>query len=404
MEFYYHVVTKDGRRDEGILKARNPLLAREKLLSEHSSILKLEETSKISRKIEKPFRANLAKVAVFFRRLATLLGAGVQLADSLEFLIESEDDPGLRDATQALAQGVMSGQSLSAVMRTPRFKYVFDPVSIGMIQMGEQTGQLQPVVERIADQMERNLKLNRSLVSALTYPSVLLVVIIAMGLLFTLVLGPGEGGLFEAFGKEIPWPTRVVQSVSQAIKNPWLVGGILFTLVGSFLGVKRLLEENATARMRFHSLLLQAPMIGALVEKTECARLLYIMADGLNVGLPAIKCMAMARDACANDRMRLQFSRVIRTFSDGEEMAASFSSHGLFPEMVISMLEVGVESGKLDTVMRQVCDNYEEDVQMTLDNVARLAEPLLLAFAGAMAAFLALATLLPIINMVNTLG
>lgn len=404
MEFYYHVVTKDGRRDEGILNARNHVLAREKLLSEHASILKLVEAEKGASAVSKPFRSNLANVAVFFRRLSTLLGAGVQLADSLDFLIESEDDPGLREATKELAHNVMSGHNLSGAMRGARFKYIFDPVTIGMVQMGEQTGQLQPVVDKIANQLERNLKLSRSLISTLTYPAVLFVVIVCMGLLFTMVLGPGEGGLFEAFGEQIPWPTRVVQEVSLIIKNPFLVGGIVITLVGSVIAAKKYLEANAVARMRVHALLLQTPMLGTLVQKTECSRLLYIMADGLSVGLPAVKCMAMARDTCSNDRMRQQFSRVIQTFSDGDELAHSFAIHGLFPNMVVSMLEVGVESGKLDLVMRQVCDTYEEDVQMTLDNVARLAEPLLLAFAGAMAAFLALATLLPIINMVNTLG
>lgn len=403
MEFYYRVVTKDGRRDEGKLKARNERQAREKLLAEHASILTLMDAKNLAGKLEKPFKVSVEKVAIFFRRLATMLGAGVSLTDGLDFLAESEPDPALQEAVVFLTKQVMNGMSLSAAMRSPRFKRIFDPVSIGMVQMGEQTGQLLDSIAKIADQMERHLRLSRSLTSALTYPAVLLVVILAMGLLFTLVLGPGEGGLFAAFGEEIPWPTKVVQSISEVVKRPWLMALIIGGIAAVVMGVKRHLRDNAKSRLAFHGYLLGTPAIGPLIQKTECARLLWVMADGLSVGLPAIKCMGMARDVCKNDSMRVAFTRVIEAFSHGEEFSLALAQFQLFPAMVISMIEVGMESGKLDVVMRRVCETYEEDVQMALDNIARLAEPLLLAFAGAMAAFLALATLLPIINMVNTL-
>lgn len=403
MQFYYKVATVDGRRDEGIIRSRNERRAREDLLRRYAKILVIKESHEAKELLLKPFKAPMAKVAVFFRRLGTMLGAGVQLADALEFLCESETDDGLREAIEFLSKEVMSGNSISGAMRKAKFRRVFDPVSIGMVQMGEQTGELTKVVDKIADQMERNLKLTRSIASAMTYPCVLFVVILLMGALFTLVLGPGEGGLFSAFGEEIPWATRVVQQVSEVVRRPWLIALGIGVLVSLFLTIKGYIGRNPTARMKFDATLLQLPLLGDLIHKAETARLLYVMGDGLSVGLPALKCMHMARDVCGNDKMRREFTRVITNFSEGETFADALNQASLFPHMVISMIEVGMESGKLDIVMNQVCVNYEEDVQMTLENVTRLAEPLLLAFAGAMAAFLALATLLPIINMVDTL-
>ena len=111
----------------------------------------------------------------------------------------------------------------------------------------------------------------------------------------------------------------------------------------------------------------------------------------------------MARDVCSNEKVKVELVGVLRAFADGSELTECLSQYQLFPNMVVSMVEVGMESGKLDKVLAQACIGYEEEVQMSLDNVARLAEPLLLMFAGLMAGFLALATLLPIIKLTQSL-
>jgi type IV pilus assembly protein PilC len=144
-------------------------------------------------------------------------------------------------------------------------------------------------------------------------------------------------------------------------------------------------------------------LVGPLINKIECARILYVLADGMEVGLPAIQVLSMARDVCRNEKVKVELVGVLKRFSDGSDLTECLSQYQLFPQMVVSMVEVGMESGKLDKVLGQACIGYEEEVQMSLDNVARLAEPLLLMFAGFMAGFLALATLLPIIKLTQSL-
>lgn len=288
-------------------------------------------------------------------------------------------------------------------MSDPRLRHVFDRVSIGMVALAEQTGQLTKIMAKLADLKERQLNLSRSLISALTYPGVLFCVIVLMGLLFTTILGPGEEGLFAAFGAEIPWPTRVVQKISAFVRSPWLIAGLAAAFFLIAWAFREQMRTSPSFRLRVHVLLATIPVLGPLLHKIECAKILYVLSDGMDVGIPAVQVLAIARDVCANEKVKVELSGVVRAFADGSDLNEALALYPIFPRMALSMVEVGMESGKLDKVLQQASLGFEEDVQMALDNVARLAEPLLLAFAGLMAGFLAIATLLPIINMVQNI-
>lgn len=405
MQFYYRAITAQGERVSGTHESRNATMARRELSARYESLLECREADQkeVAAARARAYRVKPEAVAIFFRRMATMLQSGVALADALNFMITSEADKELSDAVDYLLKQVLGGHTLSNAMRDKRLARVFDPVSIGMVQLGEQTGQLTKIMQKLADLKERQLSLTRSMVSALTYPAVLLCVIVAIGLLFTLILGPGDGGLFGAFGNDLPWPTRVVQAVSSYLRQPivLLIGAV--ALVAAVTSFRLAYRHNEQFRLKVDVGVIELPLIGPLVQKIECARILYVMADGLEVGLPAVQVLSMARDVCGNEKVKVEINGVLRRFADGSELTECLQQYQLFPPMVISMVEVGMESGQLDRVLAQACIGYEEDVQMTLDSVTRLAEPLLLMFAGFMAGFLALATLLPIIKMVQNI-
>ena len=404
MEFFYRAITEEGDRVTGQHKARTYAAARRELGDLFASVLEVTELdAKQTAKQNKPFKVKQEAVAIFFRRMATMLNSGVPLADALDFMVTSETDTSLSEAVKFLMKSVLGGNTMSGSMRDPRLKLVFDPVSCGMVQLGEQTGQISKIMAKLADLKERQLSLTRSMISALTYPFVLFCVIVIIGVLFTMILGPGENGLFAAFGAEIPWPTKVVQAVSNFIRSPVLIALVLLVLISGALSFRYAYRKNQEFRLRVDIFLIGLPIVGPLIQKIECARILYVLSDGMEVGLPAIHVLAMARDVCNNEKVRVELNGVLKRFADGSELVECLSQYKLFPAMVISMVEVGMESGKLDVVLGQACKGYEEEVQMALDNVARLAEPLLLMFAGFMAGFLALATLLPIIKLTQSL-
>lgn len=403
MEFYYKAIQEDGARVTGFVNAGTQRSARADLMKRYASVLLIEE-AKGQKRSRRAFKIKPENVVVFYRRLATMVVSGVSWADALEFMVKSESSDELAEAADHLAKLVQRGQSLSNAMRDPRFKKMFDSVSIGMVAMGEQTGQLNRVIGKLADLKERQLGLTRAFVSALTYPAVLLCVIIALGVLFTMILGPGDSGLFAAFGTEMPWPTKVVQKVSYVAGEPAILLAIAAVIGLSVWLFLRKLATDKYFRLRFHSFVLALPAIGPLVKKIECARILYVISDGLHVGVPIGTALIMSRDVCGNEKIKREISKVHKDFSEGVDFSEALALHDIFPPIVLCMVETGMESGKLDAVLGQASKNFEEDVRLALDAVSQLAEPLLLIFAGVMAGFLALATLMPIIQMVDTLG
>ena len=149
MEFHYKAITREGARTEGFVQAANEKAARSELLEKFGSVLELRRADESGAPRQKPFRVKQELTVVFFRRLGTMVTSGVSWADSLEFMVSSTTDNNLSEAADYLARLVQEGHTLSSAMRSPRLRYVFDPVSIGMVAMGEQTGQLNRIINKI---------------------------------------------------------------------------------------------------------------------------------------------------------------------------------------------------------------------------------------------------------------
>lgn len=403
MEFHYKVIDQSGERCEGYLQSLSEQRARRELLKRYKSILSLSEVDKKSIAFRQQIRVKTELVVVFFRRLGTMLDSGVQLAESLDFLADSTVEQSLADAVELLAKSVQEGQSLSEAMRHPKLQRVFDTVSIGMVAMGEQTGRLGQVINQIADLKERQLQLTKAFVSALTYPAILFCVILILVVLFSVILGPGDEGLFSAFGTEMPWPTRVVQTFSDTIRNPWIVIVVILTLSSLVAAFKWKMERDSTFRLWIHAFYLKLPIIGQIIKKVEAARLLYFLGDALTVGIPLATALIMATSVCGNERTKLELRKVHQEFCDGEDLAGSLARRDIFPRMAQSMIETGLESGQLDQVLEKISGIFEEDVRLALNSLSQLAEPVMLIFAGGIAGFFAIATLMPLIKMVETL-
>jgi type IV pilus assembly protein PilC len=403
MEYRYKVIAKDGQRLDGYIQAFNERSAREQLLERFGSVLRLERVDPGDPSKVRRVRVKNELIVMFYRRFGTMLDSGISLGESLHYLAESAVESGLDKALDLLTKQVHEGQTLSQAMRSPRLQHIFDPISIGMISVGERTGTLHSVVKRVADLKERQLALTKAFVSALTYPAVLFCVIMSLVVLFSLVLSPGDEGLFAAFGTEMPWPTRVVQGISETLRRPWVLLPIVLPVLLLVAVFNHQLKNDQTFRLRVHSGLLKIPVIGPILQKLEAARLLYFLTDALNVGIPMASALVMSVSVCSNEKTKQELRKVHQEFCDGDDLGQALATKSIFPTVALSMIETGIESGKLDSVMEKVCHVFEEDVRLALDSLTQLAEPVMLIIAGFIAGFFAIATLLPIIKMVETL-
>lgn len=403
MWFKYKAKKGDGSTQTGYLSATNSTEAKKQLAEKFVALLELSQQDKSDVATEKPFRVAADGIAGFFRRLATMLNAGMPLAQSLDYLADSESDQQLAGALEQIHFQVSSGQRLSMAMTLPAVRGLFSRVMVGLVQLGENTGALVDSLLRIAELCETQMRLRRAVVSALTYPAFLFLAIIAMGLFFTLVLAPGDASLFSALGSELPWPTQFMISLSHKLRSPyWMIGTLAFLVLAYTVFVRRLRSDEAF-RLRLHAALLRLPVVGPLILKTVSAQMLYVLSCSLQVGMPTSEALKLAREVCTNLQFRGRFDRALEDFRGGVDLGEALQAHEVFPHLVISMVHMGLEVGNLEIVLGKISAMYEEDVTASLTSATQLAEPLLLAFAGAMSAFLALATLLPIINVVNTL-
>ena len=403
MWFKYKAKKGDGSTEIGYLSAPSLFDAKKQLNEKFVALLELTEQDKSERPKDKPLRVAPDVITGFFRRLATMLHAGMPLAQSLDYLATSESDRSLATAIEQMYEQVTSGQRFSAAMSMPNVRPLFSTVTVGMVQLGENTGALVDSLFRIAELCETQLRLRRAVISALTYPGFLFLAIVAMGLFFTLVLAPGDAALFSSLGTELPLPTRMMIPLSHIIRSPFWVVGILGGLALIYLLLSRRLRRDEKLRRWVHSRLMALPIVGPLVRKTVSAQMLYVIASALQVGMSTGDALRLAREVCTNLEFRSRFDAALSEFRDGTDLAEALEMHEVFPHMVLTMIHMGLEVGNLEIVLSKISVMYEDDVTTSLTAATQLAEPLLLAFAGALSAFLALATLLPIINVVNTI-
>lgn len=405
MWFQYRAKKGDGGVETGYLEARDLEAAKKQLQGRFVAIfeLKAQENRAAESRACKPLRVSSDALVGFYRRLPTMLGSGLSLAPSLNFLAESESDPQLQKAIEIISQGVSSGLKLSSAMAQPQVRPLFSQVVLGLVALGENTGALTEAMLRVADLAEAQQRLRRSILSALTYPAFLFLAILGMGAFFILVLAPGDEGLFSALGTELPWPTRMLTSFSKVLRSPgWLIAAALLLAAAVWL-FRRAFQQDPNFRRQVDARLLEVPLVGSLLQKTVSAQMLYVISTGLQVGMPTTGALQLARDVCTNTALQKGYDRAIAAFREGNDLAEVLRQEEVFPMMVTSMIAMGLEVGNLEIILARISQMYEEDVDQALTAATRLAEPLLLAFAGLMSAFLALATLLPIIQVANNL-
>jgi len=395
VNFHFRAVTHGGQPATGRLEAPTAEQARKILLKSYPKVLSVTPIRAGQPRPLRLHRVSADDLALFFRRFATLLASGVTIDAALDNLSRSDEGlTGLGSVVDRLLHSVLSGRTLSQAMADPDLRGLFSSLAIGMIAVGEKTGGLTEAALRLADLTERQFRLRRCLISALAYPAVLLAVITAVGALFVLVIAPGDKGLFATFGGRLPWPSQVLVDLSDLLRNPlaWvalLLGGPLL-----LVAVRALLRRSATARLAFDTWLWNAPVVGVVVRKSLSARVLAVLGASLRVGIPALEALALARQVALNMVLEKGMARATERFREGTDLAGALEAQGIFPR-------VGQETGTLDTMLHRACVLFEEDVEAALNRFSKLIEPLLLALAGCAATFVALATLLPVMEIAS---
>lgn len=350
---------------------------------------------------ERRYRVSGEDITIFTRQLSTMLGSGIPLHQALLYYGENSEGD-LPAVISKVAQDVASGHSFSNALRA--FPLIFSPIYIALAEMGEQSGQLVTAYRRMADLMERQTHMRKRVVSALTYPCVLLVVSLTAILGFIYFVLPMMTPVFENMGVELPLPTRILLSLR--ILVPTLTMIFILTLVGVWLGKPwlRIYLRNHPEKLRqLHAIPFFIPVVSKIYSKLATARILYSMATMLDSGLTMTATMKRAAMASGNQFIAFRLDRATESVMEGASLAEALAIYEVFPNTAIQMLAVGEESASLTTMVNHIANLYDSEVEVALNDIASVIEPVIMVVMGVIVGFIVLAAVMPTVQLIQQL-
>ena len=334
------------------------------------------------------------EVANMTRQLATLVKAHVPVVESLSALVEQIEYPKLKKVLGAIRQHVNEGRSLADGFQL--FPNVFDRVYINMVKAGESSGRLDVVLLRLADFSENSVKLKNKVVGALTYPIIMVVVgVIVLGVIFVKVV-PTITKIFLDMGQALPTPTKILIGMSN------LAQSYAWHAIIAVLAVAMMMEryiKTPAGRAKKDATLLTLPILGRLMRNLAVARFARTLGTLLSSGVPVLASLQITRNVVANSVFENIIDHCGTAISEGRSLAYALKQSGEFPPIVIHMVGVGEKTGELESMLGNVADNYELQVETTLGSLTSLLEPIMMIVMAVVVGFIVMAVLMPILDM-----
>jgi len=341
-----------------------------------------------------------AVLSSFTRQLATLNAAGIPLLRSLNVLHKQERTPALKSIIRKMADSVEGGNTFSESVQN--FPKVFNKLYVNMVKAGELGGVLEVTLTRLADFMEKAEKIKRKIKGAMFYPvAVLAIAIIIMGFLLVFIV-PKFRQIFEELmpGKPMPLITEIVLGVSEFVKNQFI---ILVVFVAVIIIAYKIISKIPAGRKAIDKFLLKAPIFGDLTRKTSIARFTRTLGTLVTSGVPILQALNITRDTAGNVIVSEAITKVHDSVKEGESIVAPLEASGVFPPMVISMIEVGEETGQLPEMLAKIADNFEDEVDNAIVGLTSLIEPILIVFLALVVGTIVIGMFMPLIGIINNL-
>ncbi|MCL2872263.1 MAG: type II secretion system F family protein [Betaproteobacteria bacterium] len=328
------------------------------------------------------------------RELATLLRAGLPLDRALETLIALAEAPPLIALLQGIRDNVRGGRALSqALEQRPD---VFTRFYINLVRAGEAGGALSTVLTRLADTMERNKELRETVISAMIYPIILVIVAALSVVILLIMVVPQFEATFAQSGKALPIPTQVVVWLGAFMKGWWWAALIAVFLIGSAI---RGFLKNPKTRARWDAWILRRWLIGDVVTRIETARFARTLATLVGNGVTLLSALTIVKETMTNMEMARVLEGVIVNLREGRGFGKPLADTGLYPKLATQMIIVGEESGRLEEMLMRIADIYDREVQIAIKRFLAVLEPVMILSLAVMVLLIVLSIMLGIIGM-----
>ena len=334
-------------------------------------------------------------ITFFTRQLATIMKAGVPLLQSFDIVAKGHSNPSVTRLLLDIKLEVETGSSLAQSFR--KYPLYFDNLFCNLVAAGEQAGILDSLLDRLAIYKEKMLAIRSKIKKALFYPVAILVVAFVVTAVIMIFVIPQFKELFAGFGANLPAPTLVVMNLSEIFVSYWYL--IFGGLAGGIWLFTNSLKRSENMQFAMDRLMLKMPIFGEMVRKATIARWTRTLSTMFAAGVPLVEALDSVAGAAGN-RVYMQATKKIQQeVSTGSSLTVSMQNSGVFPNMVLQMCSIGEESGALDAMLGKVADFFEREVDDSVDALASLMEPLIMAVLGVLIGGLVIAMYLPIFKM-----
>ena len=348
-------------------------------------------------------RVKNKQITQITRQLSTLQDAGLPILRSLQILEEQQKPGLLKNTLRGMTEDIEGGATLSeACARHPK---AFNRLYVNMVAAGEAGGVLDIILQRLAEFMEKAEKLKRKIVSAMIYPAVVITFAGAIVVGIMIVVIPKFKDIFNDFGVTLPAPTLLLMGTSD-----WVVLGTppgwLILLLGPFaiMGVMKLIRSSKGGKYALDFVGLKIPGLGTLMQKTAVARFTRTLGTLIAAGVPILEAINITRDTSGNEVYARALGKVHDSIREGESFAAPLRITKVCDGLVTNMIDVGEETGDPDKMLLKIADNYEEDVDVAVNSLVSLLEPVMVITMGSIVGFIVIALFMPLVELISSVS
>src|SRR5213594_1749803 len=365
------------------------------LRKQRLNVVKIDEAPKKKKGGKVPMR----DIVIFTRQFSTMINAGLPLVQALDILATQSENPALKDVTRQVVFDVESGNTVAAALR--KHPKAFSDLYVNMVAAGEAGGILDTILMRLAIFMEKNDALVRKVKGAMIYPGVIMSVAAAAITILLIFVIPTFQRMFAEAGIPLPFPTRIVIWLSQNLQTYWFVplGGI----VGFYYMFKKYYATQ-NGKLAIDKLMLKAPVLGDVLRKSAVSRFTRTLGTLISSGVSILDGLEITAKTAGNRVIQDAIMESRASIAGGETISAPLKKSQVFPPMVISMINVGEQTGGLDEMLGKIADFYDEEVDAAVSGLLALMEPVMIVFLGVVVGGMVVAMYLPIFDMVNAAG
>ena len=398
--FTYKGTNRSGATVSGEMNANNKAELQQLLRRQQITPTRMSEKGKEFNLPTFGGGVNAKELAIFTRQFSVMSDAGLPLVQCLEILATQQENKMFQKVLTGTRTAVEGGSTLSAAMK--QYPKVFDPLYTNMVEAGETGGILDTILQRLSSYIEKNVKLQRAVKSALVYPVGVLSIAAGVITLLLWKVVPIFATLFAGLGVDLPLPTKIVIALSHFVGS--IFGFLIFVgIIAGIFGIK-VWYGTPGGRMVIDTIILKLPVLGILMRKIAVARFTRTLGTLISSGVPILEGLDITARTSGNAVIEKALTQVRKSLEEGKSLTEPLKESEVFPGMVTQMIAVGEQTGAMDAMLQKIADFYEEEVDAAVKDLLTALEPIMIVFLGLVVGGVVISMYLPLFSLIGKLS